>query len=180
MSTLQNDMRILSTVIALSVWGSASVAFTIPSWFNAPQNHVRNRLATNKHAVKISNASFVLSVRRYDGDVHDTVKESIARALAAVIVSAAMWTTPISIAGPPGYSFSGLDPSQQENHVISGMVANAKEMASGSGSRVNKNPQSLLRYGLPVNNKEVRASKSLNYVGRNGTPPSTHKFRVDC
>jgi hypothetical protein len=35
-------------------------------------------------------------------------------------------------------------------------VANAKEMASGSGSRVNKDPESLLRYGLPIQNKEVR------------------------
>eukprot|EP00804_Cyclotella_cryptica_P000888 CCRYP_001116-RA/>CCRYP_001116-RA protein AED:0.17 eAED:0.17 QI:0/0.66/0.5/1/1/0.75/4/189/364 len=29
-------------------------------------------------------------------------------------------------------------------------------MASGTGSRVNKDPESLLRYGLPINNKEVR------------------------
>jgi hypothetical protein len=34
-------------------------------------------------------------------------------------------------------------------------VASAKEMASGSGSRVNKDPESLLRYGLPIQNKEV-------------------------
>lgn len=35
--------------------------------------------------------------------------------------------------------------------------AAAKEMASGSGSRVNKDPESLLRYGLPIANKDVRA-----------------------
>lgn len=35
-------------------------------------------------------------------------------------------------------------------------MANAKEMASGTGSRVNKDPESLLRYGLPIDNKEVR------------------------
>jgi hypothetical protein len=29
-------------------------------------------------------------------------------------------------------------------------------MASGSGSRVNKDAESLLRYGLPIQNKEVR------------------------
>jgi hypothetical protein len=34
-------------------------------------------------------------------------------------------------------------------------VAVAKEMASASGSRVNKDAESLLRYGLPINNKEV-------------------------
>jgi hypothetical protein len=35
-------------------------------------------------------------------------------------------------------------------------MASAKEMASGTGSRVNKDPESLLRLGLPINNKEVR------------------------
>jgi hypothetical protein len=35
-------------------------------------------------------------------------------------------------------------------------AAFAKEMASGSGSRVNKDAESLLRYGLPIQNKEVR------------------------
>jgi len=35
-------------------------------------------------------------------------------------------------------------------------MAIAKEMASGTGSRVNKDPESLLRYGLPINNKEAR------------------------
>jgi hypothetical protein len=28
-------------------------------------------------------------------------------------------------------------------------------MASGNGSRVNKDPESLLRYGLPIDNQEV-------------------------
>jgi hypothetical protein len=35
-------------------------------------------------------------------------------------------------------------------------VANAKEMASGTGSRVNKDPESLLRLALPIKSKEVR------------------------
>lgn len=43
------------------------------------------------------------------------------------------------------------------NHSNNNFVANAKEMASGSGSRVNKDPESLLRYGLPIpKDKEVR------------------------
>jgi peptidylprolyl isomerase len=37
-------------------------------------------------------------------------------------------------------------------------AAAAKEMASGSGSRVNKDPESLLRYGLPIKNAEVSYS----------------------
>jgi hypothetical protein len=52
-----------------------------------------------------------------------------------------------------------LDNSIHHNfHYNNRNVANAKEMASGSGSRVNKDPESLLRYGLPIQNKEVRAS----------------------
>ena len=34
-------------------------------------------------------------------------------------------------------------------------VASAKDKASATGSRVNKDPESLLRLGLPINNKEV-------------------------
>jgi hypothetical protein len=43
------------------------------------------------------------------------------------------------------------------------MVANAKEMASGSGSRVNKDAESLLRLGLPIQNKEVKKKDSSLY-----------------
>jgi hypothetical protein len=45
----------------------------------------------------------------------------------------------------------------------------AKEMASGSGSRVNKDPESLLRLGLPIKNKEVRNhTRSLIHSARSG------------
>lgn len=40
-------------------------------------------------------------------------------------------------------------------------TAMAKEMASGSGSRVNKDPESLLRYGLPIDNKDVSVCYTL-------------------
>jgi hypothetical protein len=41
------------------------------------------------------------------------------------------------------------------NSIHDNYIVNAKEMASGSGSRVNKDPESLLRHGLPIQNKEV-------------------------
>ena len=47
------------------------------------------------------------------------------------------------------------DMTLQQPQYMSNIVANAKEMASGSGSRVNKDPESLLRYGLPIKNNEV-------------------------
>lgn len=61
-------------------------------------------------------------------------------------LAAAIWAAPATIAGPMTTHFPST----------SGLVASAKEMASGSGTRVNKDPESLLRYGLPINNKEVR------------------------
>ncbi len=38
-----------------------------------------------------------------------------------------------------------------EQHVVAG----AKDKASATGSRVNKDAESLLRLGLPINSKEV-------------------------
>ena len=35
------------------------------------------------------------------------------------------------------------------------VAVNTKEIVSGTGSRENKDSEPLLRYGLPINNKEV-------------------------
>ncbi len=65
------------------------------------------------------------------------------------IMSTLLWT-----ASPLLSSDNILLPNHNSNDNF---VANAKEMASGSGSRVNKDPESLLRYGLPIpKDKEVR------------------------
>jgi hypothetical protein len=65
------------------------------------------------------------------------------------IMSTLLWT-----ASPLLSSDNILSPNHNSNNNF---VANAKEMASGSGSRVNKDPESLLRYGLPIpKDKEVR------------------------
>ena len=72
-------------------------------------------------------------------------------AAATVALAAAIWSGPNAVIGPAVSSFANLPEG-----ITSALVANAKEMASGSGSRVNKDPESLLRYGLPIDNKEVR------------------------
>lgn len=66
-----------------------------------------------------------------------------AKAVSAAFVTAALWSAPALL-----YS--------NENQFVNLNQVHAKEMASASGSRVNKDPESLLRYGLPINNKEVR------------------------
>lgn len=75
-------------------------------------------------------------------------KDRATKVLATGLITASLWGAPNMIA-------------QQTNNIPTFMpdslntIANAKELASGSGSRVNKDPESLLRYGLPINSKEV-------------------------
>jgi hypothetical protein len=74
-------------------------------------------------------------------------QKALGQLVAGLALTTALWTTlPSSI----------LD---RQATVPFGVpaAAVAKEMASGSGSRVNKDPESLLRYGLPINNKDVSA-----------------------
>lgn len=68
------------------------------------------------------------------------------KAVAAALLAGALWAAPAAVTNV-------VTP-----HSPITAVASAKEMASGSGSRVNKDPDSLLRYGLPINNKEVSAA----------------------
>lgn len=76
------------------------------------------------------------------------MEEKAQKIVAGTILTGLLWTAPVTL----------LD--QAENLPFlprrENVVVQAKEMASGTGSRVNKDPESLLRYGLPINNKEVR------------------------
>jgi hypothetical protein len=80
------------------------------------------------------------------------IVKSIRSIFAATTVLTVGWWS-CSIAFP--YLPKSYDNHNSINPIVLN-VANAKEMASGSGSRVNKDPESLLRYGLPIQNKEVR------------------------
>jgi len=51
-------------------------------------------------------------------------------------------------------------PSGLNEAVLNTVVASAKDKASATGSRVNKDAESLLRLGLPINSKEVRELQS--------------------
>lgn len=94
----------------------------------------------------VSRASLQLNAK--SNDLETTVKS----ALSGVALATALWTAPATLAGQASH-FPTFG-----NEVIASSVASAKEMASGTGSRVNKDAESLLRYGLPIDNKEVRAS----------------------
>jgi hypothetical protein len=88
-----------------------------------------------------------LQLHAKSNDLESTVRN----ALSGVAVATALWTAPATFAGQAVHfpHFAG-------NEVVASSVASAKEMASGTGSRVNKDAESLLRYGLPIDNKEVR------------------------
>jgi hypothetical protein len=74
-------------------------------------------------------------------------REYATRAVASALVAGALWAAPAAtthVVWPIHHSWFATT-----------SIASAKEMASASGSRVNKDAESLLRYGLPINNKEV-------------------------
>ena len=82
--------------------------------------------------------------------------------LSGMALAAALWAAPASMmttttatmSSPAATHHAFLSPSSSSRYYY---VASAKEMASGSGTRVNKDPESLLRYGLPIDNSEVRS-----------------------
>ena len=107
----------------------------------APQT-VQNTRTTSLYATK-SQTNVV--------DVIESIDATVKGAMSGIALAAAVWTAPALMAGTMDQF-----PNVASNEVFSSSIASAKEKASGSGTRVNKDPESLLRYGLPINNKEVR------------------------
>ena len=70
---------------------------------------------------------------------------------ATAALSMALWGAPTALVSSSVSDHQSMMPPMIEQVF----AANAKEKASGSGSRVNKDAESLLRYGLPIQNKEV-------------------------
>mmetsp|Transcript_11862 Transcript_11862/g.34016 ORF Transcript_11862/g.34016 Transcript_11862/m.34016 type:complete len:461 (+) Transcript_11862:42-1424(+) len=76
---------------------------------------------------------------------------------ATAAMSALLWGSPGMLAEPANNHQLpfGLNEIVQQN-----VVASAKDKASATGSRVNKDAESLLRLGLPIESKEVRELQS--------------------
>ena len=124
-------MRFTTVLVAL-VAGSNSA--TSVSAFVPPSPQQQSFTATT--------ATTQLHAAANNKNNYDNLMAHVAKQVAsALVVGATFWASPAAIA--PHYP----------NSIVG--VANAKEKASGSGSRVNKDPESLLRYGLPIKNKEV-------------------------
>ena len=74
---------------------------------------------------------------------------------ATAAMSAFLWASPTMIAGQVSTHFAGNTGGLNDIIQHNGMAAEARDMASATGSRVNKDAESLLRLGLPIKNKEV-------------------------
>ena len=79
------------------------------------------------------------------------INEVMTQMGATAALSMALWGAPTALVSSSVSDHQSMMPPMIEQVF----AANAKEKASGSGSRVNKDAESLLRYGLPIQNKEV-------------------------
>ncbi len=84
--------------------------------------------------------------------LHAENKNAFSTFCATAAMSALLWGSPGMIAEQATthqlpFGLNGV----VEQHIVAG----AKDKASATGSRVNKDAESLLRLGLPINSKEV-------------------------
>lgn len=82
------------------------------------------------------------------------IQDNVKSVVAATLLAGSLWASPSALVSTVG---SGDGSPVWMDGITSTVVADAKEMASGSGARVNKDAESLLRYGLPIpKDKEIR------------------------
>ena len=80
----------------------------------------------------------------------NNIADAFSKACLTAAMTCALWGAPTFMAE-----------QTVNNHILplenvpGYLMAQAKDKASATGSRVNKDADSLLRYGLPINNKQV-------------------------
>ena len=84
-----------------------------------------------------------------NNDWMESIQKNLKGAAAATVLASAIWASPPAILNAiHSNDIDSNNPLMQQ--IQSSVMADAKEMASGSGSRVNKDAESLLRLGLPI------------------------------
>jgi len=100
---------------------------------------------TTNAFVVVPSSKHASSSLRLEAQKNTNLMDSVKQTMATLFVTSSLmgltWASPAIVA-----------PFQHDSPAI----VRAVEKASGSGSRVNKDAESLLRYGLPIKNKEVR------------------------
>ena len=85
-----------------------------------------------------------------NNDWMESIQKNLKGAAAATILASAIWASPPAILNAIHSNSNGNSNNPLMQQIQSSVMADAKEMASGSGSRVNKDAESLLRLGLPI------------------------------
>lgn len=75
------------------------------------------------------------------------------KAAATAAMSAFLWGAPSMVAEK---AYQNSNAALTQNPFVQSTMVSAKDKASATGSRVNKDAESLLRLGLPIKSKEVR------------------------
>jgi hypothetical protein len=158
-------MKIQSSCIALvATVASVTVTTTNVEAFapavTLPQHTTSTRARSSSSSTSTNTA---LEAKNTQPFLLRTVEEHIKGAFAATFLAGAIWAAPSAfVAGTTNQeeyynNYPNHPSSLLFNGIRSSVVVEAKEMASGSGSRVNKDAESLLRYGLPIpKDKEIR------------------------
>lgn len=138
-------MKLTSAIAALALATAPDVVAFSPSTFLT----TTGRTTTNLFAHQPKDESPSI------GNINkDNSNNPFVNFCATAAMTAMLWGSPALIA-EQAFQHPTTSPVVQMLVDKSSSVANAKEMASGTGSRVNKDPESLLRLGLPIKNKEV-------------------------
>jgi hypothetical protein len=158
----------LSLVVALAFVISCGDAFAPTSTTRAGIARTMTTTTTSSSSIVVVRAAGSSSHRHNDDDDVTSVPVATEGAgpgghanivgswISTVALSAFLWSAPASMMTMSQHVGGGGGFDAANSMMSSSYVAYAKEMASGSGTRVNKDPESLLRYGLPIDNVEVR------------------------
>lgn len=155
MPTTMNRLVAVAPLLLLLTTTTSCLAWSPPSSQQPAAATFRTAKAAAPPPVAAALRASSDSSNEGSGDCDDSIGailqrrvKSASTAAAAAALAAALWT---GAGGGAAVLDNGNFAFQHPP------AAAAKEMASGSGSRVNKDPESLLRFGLPIkNDKEVR------------------------
>jgi hypothetical protein len=140
---------LLAPLVFAFLASSGGVFTAVVAWLPPPTNAFKNSFTKEVLFSEPPATQCCSHKSDPDGDSKIILSPSLSNSIRSVLVTTAFLTASWWCSSIP------IMTSFDANHVNVNMVAQAKEMASGSGSRVNKDPESLLRYGLPIDNKEV-------------------------
>lgn len=155
-------MKICVQAVALVLLGissSTTNAFTFPPLPLSLQSST-TRPTSGMATSTSSGLQLFNGKNNHDEDItnresnNNNIAKEIKNIMTTTFMAASLWASPAFFT--PNAITSNDNHNLLNEMVRNHIVADAKEMASGSGSRVNKDPESLLRYGLPIpKDKEV-------------------------